>query len=94
MRSSERFTSVLGRISRRLAADPEMRVVRERLEERLAQARAELEATQRDRESAARARTARREAEWQRLMNSPWGALHTDARRPAAVLRWQKRGSA
>lgn len=93
MRSNERFTSVLGRISRRLATDPEMRAVRERLEERLAQARAEIEAAQHDRESAARARTARREAEWRQLMDSERDELHTDARRSAAVLRWQKRGS-
>lgn len=94
MRSSEQFTSVLGRISRRLAADPEVRAVRERLEERLAQARAELEATRSARESAAAARSARREAEWRRLMASEPDTSHAEARRPAAVLRWQRRGSA
>lgn len=94
MRSSEQFTSVLGRISRRLAADPEVRVVRERLEERLAQARAEIEATQRAREGAAAARSARREAEWRWLMASEPNASHAEAGRPAAVLRWQRRGPA
>lgn len=94
MRSSERFTSVLGRISRRLAADPEMRAVRERLDERLERVRAEIEAAQRDRESVARARTARRDAEWRRLTASERDASHTEPRRSAAVLQWQRRGSA
>lgn len=94
MIASERFTSVLGRISRRLSADTELRAVRERLDERLARARSEIESDERDRERAARAWTTRRDAEWRRLLDAEGDAFDAEGRRPAAILRWQRRGSA
>lgn len=94
MRWRERFMSDLERISRRLAADPEMRALRERLEERLARARTEIQATRRRDERAAAEWEARREAEWRRLAASEGDSRRQDEHPVADVLPWQRRGSA